>query len=482
MGGRLRSNARRFFFASAAVCLVLAAFVPSADAEDTIPPPEVFSGNASAQAISVELNRDALLPVPELFKFIALDGASAYSSSNRQARASLLFPGNGLILGPSLACGTFGGQFPPEFKPILDQCLQYNYPLTVFADDFRPDGATAGALTVGRAGDTISGNFTGARAHAGEDMTTTDAAVQDLQLLGLPPFGPVAVPIPIPGFAFDTSLATVDSATSRTDQRIVNGSLVTVAKTTMSGVHLVGGLIDIGALTSVSKITDDGRGTRTADATLVTSGVTVAGQPARFTNKGLELGPSKQGVPVSLDQANTLLNALGVKVTTLPTVESVNQKGAAVASVGGVLIEFARDVQGLPTAPGIPQTPVGELDPNGLYTGSIQLGATGVLGQAASFGLDSLDDTGDAIGGIDLGYSPDDFGGSFDDGSLIPSTALGSSTSKGTGASRPSLVRNVVDDFGDRIGLVYLAIVFAVLGLCIAPRLAIPARLPGPRS
>ena len=127
-----------------------------------------------------------------------------------------------MILGPSLACGTFGGMFPAEFKPILDTCLQYKYPLTVFADDFEPDGATTGALAR-RQGERrrSRATATGAKAHAGEDSATTDAAIQDLRVLGLPPFGPVA--LPVPGVDARHILVTVDSATSRTDQRIVKG-------------------------------------------------------------------------------------------------------------------------------------------------------------------------------------------------------------------------------------------------------------------
>ena len=480
VGGRLGRGIRRFLFASAAVCLVLAFVGPTADAQstDTIPPPDVFTGNATSQAISVGLNRDALLPVPDVFKFIALDGQSAYSTSTRQARASLLFPGNGLILGPSLVCGTFGGMFPPQFKPVLDQCLQYQYPLTVFADDFSPDGQTTGNLAVGKPGDTISGNFGGARAHAGEDAATTDAALQDLKLLGLPAFGPVS--LPIPGVALDTSVLTVDNGTSRTSQKIVNGVLVSTASVTLSGIHAIGGLLDIGSLTSSSKITDDGHGKRTAAATLVTTGVTVAGQPAKITSKGLELGPATQGRPFSLGAVNSLISALNIKVTALPSEESTNGTGGAVANVGGVLIEFARDVQGLPTVPG----PLGDIDPNGLYTGTIEIGLTGVIGQAASFTDDLLGNTGDAgsdILGSDLGFTPtDNFGGPIDSGGTLPSGALGP-TKNLSGNAGTHLVRSLADDFGDRLGLVYLALMLVVLGLCIAPRLTVPARF-GPRS
>ena len=457
----------------------MAWIAPVANADDappSVPPPDVYTGNASARAVSISVDRAALLPIPDVFNFIALDGASSYSTSTRQARSSLLFPGNGAILGPSLLCGTFGGMFPPQFKPILDQCLQYHYPLTVFADDFSPDGKTTGNVALGSPTDEISADAIGATAHAAEDSARTDAAVQDLRLLGVPGLGSVKLPLDLPGVTLDTSLATVDSATSRTLQTIVNGSLVSSAKTTLSGIHLVGGLIDIGAITSESKISDDGKGHRTSDATLVTTGVTVAGQPARITNNGLELSKLNQALPVTTDAINSLLKALNIKVSLLPTEKTIDKAGAAAANVGGLLIEFAQDVEGLPPVPG----PLGDVDPNGVYTGTVQLAQTGVVGQATSFDADDLlggDDGGGLVGG--------DLGGLIGDGSVVPidngslpgSNALGPSTNH----KNPSLIGTAVDNWGDRLGWLYLAVVFVVLGLCIAPRLTVPARF-GRRS
>ncbi|MEY2425478.1 MAG: hypothetical protein QOI61_1050, partial [Actinomycetota bacterium] len=255
MGGTWRRQTRRVCFAVAATCLVLAFIAPTAGAaeEDDVVRPSVWGGDAQSLAVSIELNRDALLPVPELFKFIALDTASTYGSSSQAARASLVFPGNGAILGPSLACGTFGGQFPPEFKPILDTCLKYQYPLTVFADEFDPDSSTNGSLAFGTPKNDIALNATTARAHAAIDGSNSDAVVQDLRVLGIPPFGPLALPGSEP-LKLDTSIVDIDSATSRTDQRIVAGGLVTKARATLSGVKLIGGLIRIGSLVSESTV------------------------------------------------------------------------------------------------------------------------------------------------------------------------------------------------------------------------------------
>ena len=118
---------------------------------------------------SVNVNRDALLPVEGVFRFVALDGDSVYETDLQTARASLFYPGEGVIQGPNLACGTFGGQFPPEFKPVLDACLSYKYPLTVRADASDADAATDGAATLGKPTDPMSADAVGAAAHAAAD-------------------------------------------------------------------------------------------------------------------------------------------------------------------------------------------------------------------------------------------------------------------------------------------------------------------------
>lgn len=486
VGGILRSNARRACLTLAAACALLASIAPFVGAaeEDDVPAPEVFTGSASALGVSVDIHPPDLLPVGDLFKFIALDGDSTFQSSKQAARASLLFPGNGAILGPSLACGQFGGMFPPEFKPILDLCLQYQYPLSVTADEFQPDASTNGSLDLGGARTDLKGTATLARAHAADDGSRTDAVINDLGLLGLPPFG--AVQLPLPNQQLDSSVFTIDNATARTDHRIVKGALVSKGVTTLSGINLIGGLVSIGSIVSESIITDNADGKQTADANLKVTGVTVAGVPAQITAKGLVLGSPQNTTPLNLalaDQVNRLLKNLDVKLTTLPVEETANKGGPAVASTGGVLLELSRSVSGLPQLP----SPIGarqQLDINGKYTVSLQLAATGARGSAANFGADDETEVG--------GESDEFLGGDFsDDGDFGLGSDFGSgddgfpsiTNPRATGSGNPdsSLVANTVDRFGGRLGFVYLALMFSVLGLCIAPRLAVPARF-GPKS
>jgi len=482
--------ARRSCLAAAAACLVLALATPGTGAQeaegDDVPRPAVWRGSASSLAISIEADREALLPVPEVFRFIALDGNGTYESSTQQARASILFPGNGLILGPGLVCGTFGKEFPEEFKPVLDACVQYKYPLTVFADSFEPDGSTTGALAMGSEEDSISGTAGGAKAHAGEDGVTTDAAMQDLRVLGLPPFGPVKPPIE--GFELDTSVLTVDSATSRTAQHIVRGGLVADAEATISGIRMIGGLLRIGSIKSESHVTDDGAGKQTTARVFEVSGVTVAGVPAQITDKGLVVGEPGGGDGPLADQAqsqaNQLLKEFDIRVTVLPSEEG-KEEGAAFARVGGLLIEFERDLQGAPILPG----PIGDIDPNGLYRGTIQLGNTAAVGSVPVIPDDPLiedapiDPPVDA-GGLEPGSAADDLGtGGSPDGDAPADSAGGSAADPGGGeevaaAPQGRPVGFVDDLFADRMRWLYLAFTLAALGLCLAPRLTLPARLP----
>jgi hypothetical protein len=499
VAGSFRRQARRVLLALAGTSLLLAFVAPSVGAQSTddTPPPEVWGATASSRALSVNLDRAGLLPIPDVFNFIALDGYGEYGSSGQQARASLLFPGNGILLGPSLACGTFGGSFPSQFKPILDTCLKYNYPLTVFADSFSPDNNTNGSLSLGTPGNDIQADATLARAHAGDDAAKTDAVLSDLKVLGIPPFGPVA----IPGSAqlkLDTSIVDVDHGTSRTDQHTVKGGILTDSKVTLSGIKLVGGLIQIKSLVSESQVTDDANGKRTSDATFHATGVTVAGVPAQITNKGLVVGSpdNKTKIPsTAIDAANSVLKTLNITVAALPTEETTGgANGPAKANVGGIIVSMKRDVEGLPTIsypdPSGGQIPVNNLDPNGVYTLTVQLGLTGVLGSAANYGADD----GDLLGNVDdtLGT---DVSGDFSDNSNFAGSGAFNDTSSGSGNhvgvggralgnsshGNTALVRNIADDFGGkgRLRFLYLALMFGVLALCIAPRLALPARFPG---
>jgi hypothetical protein len=467
-------------FVAAAGSAVLAVAVP-ARAQDggSAAPPEVFRGAASALVASVEVDRDALLPIGEVFRFAALDGSSVYETDLQTARASLFFPGNGLIQGPNLLCGTFGGSFPPEFAPILEACTRYDYPLSVVADSTTPRKSTAGAAALGAPADPVSADAVSANATAGPDGSSSTALMEDLRVLGLPAIGAVTL-LPIEQLQVDPTLVAIESATSRTTQQIEQGTLVVRSEAVLAGVKLVGGLVDIGSIRSRSTATDDAAGHRTADASIEVSGVEVGGLPAQVTEEGLVLGAASGGPLQQQLQSllNQLLQGLGVEVRLLETQEDPDDgQGQSVASASGLLLDFAIDAQGLATIPG----PIGDIDLNGTYVGSIQLGSTGAAAGATSFDDPPLPAT--DIGGVDPGDGSGDIDGGFDPGPLEgPAPAVEEAAPAPVDVPEvPDLLRRIVDPFGGRLGLIYLSFTFAVLGLCVAPRFAVPSRLPGAR-
>ena len=485
MGLGRRRWVRRACFGAAAVCGLLALVpVPSwaqEDELDTAPRPESFQGRAESVGTVVEVNRDALLPGEDLFRFIALDGLGTYEPSVQNARAALFYPGNGVVSGPNLLCGTFGGQFPPEFQPIIDQCLQYKFPLVASSDSFDKESSATGSVALGSPGDTVSGSGARATSHADEDAAITDAVVNDLEVLGLPDPGSL-VP-PLSDVELDAAVLRIDSMASRTRQEIQRGSLIARAEATMSGLRMIGGLLQIASLKSVSIVTDDGQGRRTASADLDISGVTFAGMPARITDKGLVLQSSSGSGPLAQEeqaQANELIQDLGLEVRVLPFEADEDREGIGVASVGGLQVEFARELGGLPSVPG----PVGDLDPNGVYTGSFLFGPTSVLGVAASFPAFDGPDVPVDPGFADPGLTDGSFGeGVTSPGDVaspdLPDAPEAPVTPEQRKALRDRLLGGIFDD---RVGLAYLGMAFAVLGLCLVPRLSLPARLPGPSS
>ena len=481
MGTGRRRVARRACLGVALGCVALSFAVPARAQEEEDPlVPEVFRGAASSQVASVEADRAALLPVDDVFRFIALDGTSVYETDLQTARASLFFPGNGMIQGPNLACGTFGGEFPPQFGPILTACSQFDYPLSVTANASTPDKATTGALALGAPTDPVSGKAVLAKAHAADDAATSDATMQDLRVLGLPGFGTVNL-LPTEQLELDSSVLTVANATSRTDQRIDAGVLRVDTEAVMTGVRLIGGLIEIGSIRSTSSATDDAAGKRTADAALEIAGVTVAGMPAQITEEGLVVGSPAGSGPLQQqlqDALNQLLAAMRIKVTLLDVEEVVDDgTGQAVASAGGLLLEVAADAQNLPIIPG----PLGDLDPNGTYVGSIQLGATAASAGATNFAEETFEDVPFDVG-LDVPIDGGDatFGDVGLDFALPDAGRVVAPTTPDSSESQQALVRNVTDLFGGRMGLIYLAFAFSVLGVCIAP-VTLPARLGGAR-
>jgi hypothetical protein len=477
---------RRGCFVASGACLALAAFTPPADAqsegEALGPRPAVFSGAATAQAVVVEMDKEGLLPVPDIFRFIVADGVGTYRTSEQRGRASLFFPGNGLTQGPALACSQFPPEARPVFGPILDACLQYSFPLTVTADALEPDGATEGSLALGAPTDPISANGVGARAHAGEDAVTTDAEVTGLRVLGAPSIGPLPA---VPGFEdLEPYLMAVGSVTATTDERIDEaGALVVDSVSGATDVRLIGGLVRIGSVVAHARIVDAEDADPVVETTLDVSGVTVAGLPAQFTEDGLQIATTSAPLGPQLEaltaQLTSLLESLSFEMETLGTEQGQDEDGITFARVGGLLISLGVPVDGLPPVPG----PLGDVDLNGNYVGTIQIGQAGARAIAGSF--DDDDEVTATGGGTTSPVSPSSgsTGSSTGGQTAAPATPAAPASPAAPAAPADAPVVDAITDlFADRLKLLYLAFTLAGLAICIAPRMALPARLPGPPS
>jgi len=474
---RLRRGARRACCAGALTCVALAVVSPPVDAQDAgsaRPRPQVFSGSASAMAASVQFDREGILPVADVFRFIVADGTGTYRTSEQRARASLLFPGNGLVLGPGLACSQFPPEARPIFGPIVDACLAYSFPLSVTADSLAPDAATQGSVDLGTPTDPLSARGVGARAHAGPDAVTTDAEVTDVRALGVPGVGPMPA---VPGFeGVEPFLLTIGSATATTDQRIDEaGALVVDALATVSDIALLGGLVRIDSLVSHARIVE-GEGDPVTEASLDFSGVTVAGTPARISDRGLEVASASQPLGPALEalsaQLAALLEALSFEMEAIGVEQGVDEDGIAGASVGGLLITMRVPVSGLPSVPG----PLGDLDLNGDYVGTALLGEVGVRAVANSFDRVAPSVIRSPAAGVP--GAPGVAAGSTGAGVAAPDAAGSGPAAAAPESPAAGVAQPVLDLFADRLRLLYLAFTLAGLALCLAPRLALPARLP----
>src|SRR3954454_16956139 len=179
MGPRRRTA--RYLQVAGVTLFLVVALVPSSWAQeaDDSGRPEVFKGDASARGVTYFADRaTGLTPIPETFRGDFPEGSSVWDSTGEsQARASVFFPGTAVIQGPSLACGTAGGNFPPEFQAIFGPCAAAKYPLSVRADSTTPDVATTGNTQLGREGDVVYGQAGAGQAHVSDDGVRTEGTI-----------------------------------------------------------------------------------------------------------------------------------------------------------------------------------------------------------------------------------------------------------------------------------------------------------------
>jgi hypothetical protein len=445
---------------------------------DTSDRPGTWASRASATAVGVMFNTVPEQVVPEIVNVAFPDSDTQFDASIAKARASTLYPGLLVTQGANLAC-----QF---------QCLPAPpYPLTAYADGQTPDAkiATGQTVPVGPGG-LEAGT---AVAHVGDDGTTAKAVNGRFDLSGSATSaaaalalrkqitaivrGPVAAASVKPS-ADDASLIHVDSSVSETTNTFKGGTLVVTATSTLKGVHLLGGTIDIESIVSTATSTSDGQAAK-VDRSLTIGGVTVAGQPAHLDDKGLAVGPSGSqggdGFDALNDALKSALGAAGIDIHALTGSQQV-QGSSGNASIEGVLVSGKSDgVAG-----------------NGAIAG-VLLGKAGVENSAAPF--EALGDDAGDLG--DLGGITGDAGAITDTGGLgdvsLPSVSGGTATlpssssgdrgatrspSASTAAGNPQAANAravaFVDPAAGRLHPLDLALALAAVGLALGWRRILP--------
>ena len=521
MGGSSRRRVlSRSCFAAATVALVAGAFPARGVAQEPGPRPKIFSTTASAIAVDFFPDQEGgLTPIAETFHMQFVTGTSSMSSSNGPtARSSIAHPGNGITQGPANACPFVPGiqtsvvagfnegggeaigeplqelfdQLNAELKPLYDTCTYTKWPFTSQADGFTPEASTVGALAFGEPGGALHGEGGGAHASIFEDGTSaTDATISGLRIAPLPGGGATGLPVP-PAIAdvltqlnggaapVDTAVFTVGSIESTT-ANLFEGT-VAVSRTTsrLTGLRLLGGIVTIDSITSIAEARYAADADPVGTSSTVVEGVTVLGQAATIDDNGVH--PTDDPSDESLNQA---LGSVGATLRLVGATQAFDDRGFMTARSDGVTFEFNRAVETGVTLPPPPPNPISATSPSLDGTYFVRYNFASVRSRAFAREL--------SLGGGSVGGST----------SLLPTgsagaplpapsgTATPSGFTGGTLAAAPPAAPGApTTEAGSPIGFtlnfdlrwLYLAFTLGTLGICIAPRWMLPARLPTTRA
>ena len=504
---RVVSRLRRACFGAAALLVVTAVVAPVvAHAAPTDPDanrPIVWEGDASATPIHGQADsKNGVLPVYQPFYANFPDSATQWDPGTAYARASTYYPGPTGTNGVNLICDQVMTQIfaPGRLPPNADDPIckpAPKYPLTVEADGVHPDVRTDGSQAVGT-GSPLVITTTSAIAHADRNSVYGDGVIGSVDLVGTSStssaslafrkqaaailHGPAAAAAVQPQ-ASDNSTLHIDSAVSHSNEIYDSqGALVVTATSTLKGISLAGGMVQIGSLQSTSTSRTDGQSIASHDEHINLAGVTVSGQPAVIDESGVHIGGSSSSVQPLTDALNAALNAMGAKIALASATGSVDSSSTktVTSDVQGLMFYVERLL------------PIPNL--TDVYYATFTLGAAGTRASAADIKNSDVSNDQGGIGGV-TGPSPD-LSSSATPSSETPGS-LGTPGTPGTpGAtfSNPATVRSgraavlgnrqgVLGELeadlagftmAHRFDLLYLAFALAFVGVCLSSRLLVP--------
>jgi len=252
------------------------------------------------------------------------------------------------------------------------------------------------------------------------------------------------------------------------------GTTVSHAESRLNGVRIVGGLLTIDSITSISDVHYNADGEAKGTSSTIVQGAKMLGQPVTIGTDGVHADNSPVD-PALLQQAGLSVRLVGA--TNGPDGSFMT------AQSEGVVIEYTHDVTNAPSLPSPPPNPITQTSPslNGTYFVHYNLATVSSRALARNLTFTgsvtgssgSLGSSGATLSSLNPGVAaPSGFTGSQ---STAPASALnppGDTT--GSNASFLGL------DFDLR--WLYLAAMLAAFAMCLAPRLILPARLPAPKG
>ncbi|MHB1924310.1 MAG: choice-of-anchor P family protein, partial [Acidimicrobiales bacterium] len=354
------------------------------------PRPGVFVGTAVAAALHEEENGQAGFAVYEPFYGSFADGLTTYTAAGVSARASTFWPGP-----------TVGN--PASFICQLNCISVPAYPLSVETEGNPPTASQETSASVGGPGqpasaqaasadvaasvvtgvssDAVAGGYQSPGAAAQTSSLQAAPALaanriiaqriaaasawfrQEADLLLHPSTSPAGAGTRTArsqAAPASSAVVAVKSMTASTSQHFDGSTLLVNAETDLSGVSLLGGMIQIGSVQTTSASTGDGGAIHTHTDHVTVSGVTVDGVPATIDQNGVTVdgqgtgSAALQSLNAALQQA---LAASGSQVTLVGATTHPPQPlggcGAKVASADqadGIFVHTSTDLQSVPVA------------------------------------------------------------------------------------------------------------------------------------
>lgn len=495
------SRLRRACFGAAALLVVTAAVAPviaKAASDPDADRPTVWKGVADAAAVHAQADsKNGVLPVYQPFFANFPDASTIWDPGTAYARASTYYPGPTGVNSLNLICDQVMTQIfaPGRLPPNADDPIckpAPKYPLTAEADNVNPDVRVDGSQAIGT-GSPLVVTATSAIAHADRTSVYGDAVIGSVDLVGTPSMasaslafrrqaasilqGPVAAAAVRPQ-ASDNSSLHIDSSVAHTKEVYdTDGALLVAATSTLKGISLAGGTVQIASLKSTSTSRTDGRGIATHDEHITLDGVSVQGQPAAIDETGVHVGGSSSSAKPLTDALNAALTGMGAKITLASATGDVDASNPkTVTSNAQGLVFYIEQLLPIPNATDV-------------YYATFTLGAAGTRASAANERGSSPPAEEAPIGGVtgpsDQSSSApsSDIPASFDAGTPgTPGSAFTSTTGR-KGRTAVLGKRGVLGQLeaelagfsiAHRFELVYLAFAFAFVGVCLSSRLLVP--------